>query len=63
MEYIKTQSFEMAVNMKGDSRATKLAILMPGRLDTKDYINFTSHAGYLAKKGYFVVAIDPPGTW
>ena len=53
----------MAVNMKGDSRAAKLAILMPGRLDTKDYINFTSHADYLAKKDYFVVAIDPPGTW
>jgi pimeloyl-ACP methyl ester carboxylesterase len=40
-----------------------MAILIPGRLDTKDYINFVSHAEYLASRGFFVVAFDPPGTW
>ena len=36
---------------------------MPGRLDTKDYANFVSHAKYLSQKGFLVVAIDPPTTW
>lgn len=63
MKLLKTQSFEIAVNNTGDERASRIAILLPGRLDTKDYINFVSHAEILAKKGFFVVAIDPPGTW
>jgi pimeloyl-ACP methyl ester carboxylesterase len=60
---IKTQNFEIAVNLEGDEKAKKLAILMPGRLDTKDYANFVSHSEFLAKKGYRVASIDPPGTW
>lgn len=63
MKILKTKNFEVAANITGDKDAPKLAILMPGRLDTKDYINFTSHADYLSKQGYLVVAIDPPGTW
>lgn len=34
--------------------------MLPGRLDTKDYINFVSHADYLASRDFYVVAIDPP---
>ncbi|KKQ27797.1 MAG: Alpha/beta hydrolase fold protein [Candidatus Magasanikbacteria bacterium GW2011_GWC2_37_14] len=63
MNIIKTKSFELAVNIKGDPSSTKLAILIPGRLDTKDYCNFVSHANYLVSKSFFVVAFDPPGTW
>lgn len=63
MEILKTKSFELAANISGDRNAPKLAILMPGRLDTKDYANFTSHADFLSKRGYLVVAVDPPGTW
>lgn len=63
MNMIKTENFELASNQYGDPDAEKLAILMPGRLDTKDYANFVSHGELLAELGYFAVAIDPPGTW
>ncbi|OGH93750.1 MAG: hypothetical protein A2538_02620 [Candidatus Magasanikbacteria bacterium RIFOXYD2_FULL_41_14] len=63
MEIIKTKSFSLAVVTTGDKNSNKLSILMPGRLDTKDYWNFESHAKVLAGKGFFVVAFDPPGTW
>ena len=49
---IKTKSFELAIFSKGDKNSSKLAILIPGRLDTKDYANFVSHADYLADKGF-----------
>lgn len=60
---IKTKSFELSIFSRGNQNSTKLAILLPGRLDTKDYNNFVSHADYLADKGFFAVAFDPPGTW
>lgn len=63
MEVIKTKSFELSIFSKGNKNYKKLAILLPGRLDTKDYFNFVSHADYLSGKGFFVVAVDPPGTW
>lgn len=63
MNYIKTKSFELSTFSRGDENSEKLAILLPGRLDSKDYGNFISHADYLANKGFFVIAMDPPGTW
>ena len=63
MELVKTKSFELATFSKGNQESRRLAILMPGRLDTKDYINFVSHAEYLASRDFYVVAFDPPGTW
>lgn len=63
MSLIKTKSFELAIFSKGNKDANRLAVLMPGRLDTKDYANFVSHAEFLASRGFFVVAFDPPGTW
>ncbi len=63
MNLIKTRSFELATFSNGNKNSEKLAILIPGRLDTKDYANFVSHAEYLANKDFFVVAFDPPGTW
>lgn len=63
MEIVKTKSFELATILRGDKTSKKLAILLPGRLDTKDYGNFVSHANYLASLGFFVIAFDPPGTW
>lgn len=63
MKLIKTKSFELAVNEVGDRSAKELAILLPGRLDTKDYANFVSHQKFLASKGLFTVCLDPPGTW
>lgn len=63
MQLVSTKSFQLAVNAKGDPNSTKLAILLPGRLDTKDYANFSSHIEFLASLGYFAVSLDPPGTW
>src|SRR5690349_20918923 len=63
MEMIKTRSFELAVNASGNKNASKLAIVIPGRLDTKDYAHNVSHVDYLSSKGYYAVSFDPPGTW
>lgn len=60
---IKTKSFKLAVSIRGNENSPKLALLLPGRLDTKDYVNFDRHLDYLAKKGFLAVAFDPPGIW
>ena len=60
---IKTKSFELAISTRGEKNSTRLAIAIPGRLDTKDYLNFTSHIEYLANRNFLAVAFDPPGTW
>lgn len=63
MTIIKTHSFELSVLTRGEESSKYLALILPGRLDTKDYSNFVSHAEYLARKKFYAVAIDPPGTW
>src|SRR3989339_1079372 len=60
---VKIKSFNLAIRTKGKSNSSKLAILIPGRLDTKDYVNFVSHLKLFANLGFFTVAFDPPGTW
>ncbi len=63
MRIIKTKSFELAVYEKGNQDSPKLAIVIPGRLDTKDYVHNTSLVDYLASRGYFALSFDPAGTW
>jgi pimeloyl-ACP methyl ester carboxylesterase len=63
MNLIKTKSFELAVYAKGDSSSPKLAMVIPGRLDSKDYAHNTRLVDFLAMKGYFALSFDPPGTW
>ncbi len=63
VDIIKTPSFELAVYIKGKSDAKKLALVLPGRLETKDYPHMRSHVNYLAKRGYLALSFDPPGTW
>lgn len=63
MKIIETSNFKIAANTKGNPDATSVAILLPGRLDTKDYANFVSHLDFLASQGFYVVAIDPPYSW
>jgi hypothetical protein len=60
---VKTKSFNLSVIAKGNKNASKLAIVIPGRLDSKDYANVVSHLTYLSKKGFYAVSFDPPGTW
>lgn len=63
MNIIKTRSFELAIITAGEKNASKLAIIIPGRLDTKDYAQNPSHIKYLASKSYFALSFDPPGSW
>lgn len=63
MSLIQTNRFKLAIYAKGDINANKLAIIIPGRLDTKDYIAMTSVVDYLADRGYYALSFDPPGTW
>ncbi|OGK16134.1 hypothetical protein A2690_01710 [Candidatus Roizmanbacteria bacterium RIFCSPHIGHO2_01_FULL_39_12b] len=63
MRILTTKSLKLAVLTRGDQNSDKIAIMLPGRLDTKDYINFTSHIDYLSRKGFYIIAFDPPGTW
>jgi pimeloyl-ACP methyl ester carboxylesterase len=60
---IKTDSFTLATYAKGDSNSKKLALVLPGKLDSKDYAHMISHVDYLASLGYFALSFDPPGTW
>lgn len=63
MNIIKTLSFQLAVYSKGDDDAPKLALLLPGQLDSKDYPHMHSHVDFLASRGFFALSFDPPGTW
>jgi pimeloyl-ACP methyl ester carboxylesterase len=63
MHIIKTPSFELAVYLRGNLNAEKLALVLPGRLDTKNYPHMRSHVDFLASKGFLALSFDPPGTW
>ena len=60
---IKTKNFELAVYRKGDENSPRLALVLPGRLDTRDYPHMKSHVDFLASKGYLALSFDPPGIW
>ena len=63
MNIVQTKSFKLATYSKGDPKSKNLALVLPGKLDTKDYAHMKSHVEYLANKGYFALSFDPPGTW
>ena len=46
-----------------DNGHSKLAVLTPGYLDSKDYDHLIMLADQLTKLGYVVVRFDPFGTW
>lgn len=50
--YIETEHFTLAVNVGGNKHASKLALILPGRLDTKDYAHMKAHVAYLAERGF-----------
>jgi pimeloyl-ACP methyl ester carboxylesterase len=63
MNIVQTPSFKLATISKGNPDSPKLALVLPGRLDTKDYAHMVSAVDFLAAKGYFAVSFDPPGIW
>lgn len=63
MSMIKTTSFQLATYIQGNPDSKKLALVLPGKLDTKDYSHMKSHVDFLAKHGFYAVSFDPPGTW
>jgi cephalosporin-C deacetylase-like acetyl esterase len=63
MKRIQTPSFDLAVYTNGNKDATKLALVLPGRLDTKDYPHMRAMVDFLASRGYLALSFDPPGTW
>ena len=60
---IRTPSFNLATYAQGDEHAKKFALVLPGKLDTKDYASMRSHVDFLSTKGFFALSFDPPGTW
>jgi pimeloyl-ACP methyl ester carboxylesterase len=63
MSLLKTNSFEIATYSQGSADAEKFALVLPGKLDTKDYAHMKSHVEFLASKGFFALSFDPPGSW
>lgn len=51
------------VNHDASKKRAGLAVLLPGFLDSKDYLDLATLARVLETKGYFVVRFDPAGTW
>lgn len=62
-EFITTKSFKLAIYRKGSDKASKLALVLPGKMDTKDYPHMHSHVDFLSTKGYLALSFDPSGTW
>lgn len=60
---LTTPGFQLAAYIKGDSHSAKLAVVLPGRLDTKDYVHIRSHVDLLSDAGYLALSFDYPGIW
>jgi pimeloyl-ACP methyl ester carboxylesterase len=63
MSTLRTESFALGCYMAGDVESDKLALVLPGLLDTKDYPHMRSHTEFLAALGYYAISFDMPGTW
>lgn len=63
MALLTTPSFTLDTYSRGDVDAPKLALVLPGKLDSKDYASMRGHVDFLAKQGFLAVTFDPPGTW
>ncbi|MFA4999016.1 MAG: alpha/beta fold hydrolase [Candidatus Paceibacterota bacterium] len=60
---IDTKSFKIATYIKGNESLKRIALVLPGKLDTKDYPHMRSHVDFLAEQGFFALSFDPPGSW
>lgn len=62
MKNIKIGKISAAIH-EPDVSSDKLAILLPGYLDSKDYPHLVALAEDLKNDGYTAVRFDPAGTW
>lgn len=60
---IRTKSFTLATYEKGNRDSEKLALVFPGKLDSKDYAHMRSHVDCLAGLGFYALTFDEPGVW
>lgn len=60
---VATKSFSLELNAVGNPSAKRMVIVLPGKLDTKDYGHMIGHVEAAASLGYFALSFDPPGTW
>lgn len=63
MGVVETASFSLDTYSAGEADGEKLALVLPGFLETKDRPYLKNHTDYLADLGYLAVSFDPPGTW
>jgi pimeloyl-ACP methyl ester carboxylesterase len=62
---IKTEKALLSANfyIPLNKNYKKLAIILPGFLDSKDYKHYSNLGKFLATKDYLSVIFDPAGTW
>ncbi|HZP55748.1 MAG TPA: alpha/beta hydrolase [Candidatus Saccharimonadales bacterium] len=63
MKLVETSSFKLATITEGDENSERTALVLPGRLDTKDYEHMQRLVEFLSTLGYYAMSFDPPGTW
>lgn len=60
---IHTRNFKIGIYKKGSPVSQRLVLVLPGRLDTKDYLHMRGHVDFFAERGFLAVSMDPPGIW
>lgn len=63
MGLIETADFRLDTYATGEPDSRRLALVLPGLVDTKDRPYLREHTDFLGGLGYLAVAFDPPGTW
>ncbi len=59
--FIKSNKGNLAIAIHGNG--SKLIVICPGKLDSKDYPHLIDLAERFSQIGYTAVRMDPTGTW
>ncbi len=62
MKTLSTETFDLAVYAQGDQHSERLALVLPGRLETKDYPHMRSLVDRLAAICNFALSFVPTGS-
>lgn len=63
MPLIETASFTLSVDTYGAADSDRLALVIPGWLDSKKFPHMIAHSQFMADHDFHAVSFDPPGTW